>query len=135
MVETADAVESGVDAPAAVLGDELDVSIEIFAGRSGSGFLENGGVLVFRRAFAGMGPSALRSHGHHVDLPHGLDFVDDPARPAGFEGERHLPLAGAKEFHYLSLKHKLNDLRYDAFFAGTAWPNRADLIKNLIVVI
>ena len=62
-----------------------------------------------------------------------LVFTNDSASVSAYGKKgRHLPLAGAKEFHYLSLKHKLNDLRYDAFFAGTAWPNRADLIKNLI---
>lgn len=62
-----------------------------------------------------------------------LVFTNDSASVAAYGKKgRHLPLAGAKEFHYLSLKHKLNDLRYDAFFAGTAWPNRVDLIKNFI---
>ena len=52
-VQAVDALESGAGAAAAVLGDELDVSLAVLAGHGGSGFLENGGVLVFRDGGAG----------------------------------------------------------------------------------
>jgi len=44
---------------------------------------------------------------------------------------RHLALAAAKNIHYLPILNK-NKLRYDYFFAGTAWPNRVELIKDLL---
>jgi spore maturation protein CgeB len=42
---------------------------------------------------------------------------------------RHLPLAASKEMHFYPVK--LKDYRYDLFFAGTAWPNRIALLKNI----
>jgi len=44
---------------------------------------------------------------------------------------RHLALAAAKNIHCLPILNE-NKLRYDYFFAGTAWPNRVELIKDLL---
>jgi glycosyltransferase involved in cell wall biosynthesis len=48
------------------------------------------------------------------------------------EKGRHLPLAGAKPFHLLPIKERAESLRYDVFFAGTAWPNRVELLKKML---
>ncbi len=45
---------------------------------------------------------------------------------------RHLPLAGAKPYHYLPIQEDVRKLRYDVFFAGTAWPNRVSLLKEVL---
>lgn len=60
-------------------------------------------------------------------------FTNDSASVAAYGGKgQHLPLAGAIPFHHLALKSDPRDLRYDMFFAGTAWPNRVTLIKDLL---
>ena len=41
-----------------------------------------------------LGPGVLRGDRRDLDVPHGVDLVDDSARPAGSEGKRHLSLAG-----------------------------------------
>jgi glycosyltransferase involved in cell wall biosynthesis len=62
-----------------------------------------------------------------------LVFTNDSGSALAYgEKGRQLPLAASKEFHFIPLKKKINDLRYDTFFAGTAWPNRVDLVKDLI---
>lgn len=45
---------------------------------------------------------------------------------------RHLPLAGAKPFHFLDLQKQQEEIRYDMFFAGTAWPNRIEFLKKVL---
>ena len=45
---------------------------------------------------------------------------------------RHLALAAGERMHYFPIIEDLAQLRYDAFFAGTAWPNRVELIRNLL---
>jgi len=44
---------------------------------------------------------------------------------------RHLPLAASPSLHFLEV---LDDesCRYDLFFAGTAWPNRVELLKKIM---
>jgi len=42
---------------------------------------------------------------------------------------RHLPLAACAEMHLHKVKESGH--RYDLFFAGTAWPNRIELIKSI----
>ncbi len=60
-------------------------------------------------------------------------FTNDSASVAAYGRKgRHLPLAGAVPFHHLVLKSDPLDLRYDMFFAGTAWPNRVSLLKDLL---
>lgn len=60
-------------------------------------------------------------------------FTNDSASVAAYGSKgRHLPLAGALPFHHLTIKRELLDLRYDMFFAGTAWPNRVALLKDLL---
>lgn len=46
----------------------------------------------------------------------------------------HLPFAGSKLFHFQELPNNSDESNYlyDLFFAGTAWPNRVNLIKNII---
>jgi len=47
------------------------------------------------------------------------------------EKGRHLPLAACNEMHYSPIR-KNKECIYDLFFAGTAWPNRVDFIKNIM---
>lgn len=41
----------------------------------------------------------------------------------------HLPLAACPDLHFHEIN--TNNLRYDLFFAGTAWPNRVSLLKSI----
>ena len=62
-----------------------------------------------------------------------LVFTNDSASVSAYGAKgRHLPLAGAMPFHFIPLKTDPTTLRYDVFFAGTAWPNRVDLIKEML---
>lgn len=62
-----------------------------------------------------------------------LVFTNDSACVAAYGRKgRHLPLAGAKAFHLLAPREQAEALRYDLFFAGTAWPNRVQLIKDIL---
>lgn len=61
-----------------------------------------------------------------------LVFTNDSASVSEYGGKgRHLPLAGAKPFHFLPILGA-GSLRYDLFFAGTAWPNRVQLLKKFL---
>lgn len=44
----------------------------------------------------------------------------------------HLPLAGAIEFHANAPLPPDQPLRYDLFFAGTAWPNRSAFLRTVL---
>lgn len=58
-------------------------------------------------------------------------FTNDSASVSAYGGKAtHLPLAASEEFQYHPV---LGDeaCRYDLFFAGTAWPNRVQLIGRL----
>lgn len=59
-------------------------------------------------------------------------FTNDSSSVAAY-GERgaHLPLAGATDFHSLPVRTDA-PLRYDLFFAGTAWPNRSQFIRSVL---
>ena len=62
-----------------------------------------------------------------------LVFTNDSASVGAYGAKgRHLPLAGAKPFHFLPTLAASENLRYDIFFAGTAWPNRVSLVKDLL---
>lgn len=62
-----------------------------------------------------------------------LVFTNDSASVAAYGAKgRHLPLAGARPFHFMSAQPAGENLRYDIFFAGTAWPNRVSLVKDLL---
>ncbi len=62
-----------------------------------------------------------------------LVFTNDSASIQAYgERGRHLPLAGAKPFHLLPVLQDSTKLRYDLFFAGTAWPNRVALLKDFL---
>lgn len=62
-----------------------------------------------------------------------LVFTNDSASvPAYGDKGRHLPLAGAFEFHHREVRGVQDALRYDVFFAGTAWPNRVELVRELL---
>ncbi|WP_344676362.1 glycosyltransferase family protein [Paraburkholderia graminis] len=43
-----------------------------------------------------------------------------------------MPLAGAMEFHSFPLRPADRPLRYDLFFAGTAWPNRCAFVRSIL---
>lgn len=62
-----------------------------------------------------------------------LVFTNDSASVSAYGAKgRHLPLAGAVPFHFLPVSVAPSTLRYDVFFAGTAWPNRVGLIKEML---
>lgn len=62
-----------------------------------------------------------------------LVFTNDSASVSAYgEKGRHLALAGAKPFHFIPVQNAGTPLRYDVFFAGTAWPNRVELIREML---
>ncbi|GAB5099234.1 glycosyltransferase family protein [Caballeronia sp. HLA56] len=62
-----------------------------------------------------------------------LVFTNDSSSVAAYGAKgRHLPLAGAVEFHSFELQPADRPLRYDLFFAGTAWPNRSAFVRSIL---
>ncbi|WP_250440124.1 glycosyltransferase [Caballeronia sp. AZ1_KS37] len=62
-----------------------------------------------------------------------LVFTNDSSSVAEYGSKgRHLPLAGAIEFHSLPVLPAEKPLRYDLFFAGTAWPNRTAFVRSIL---
>jgi glycosyltransferase involved in cell wall biosynthesis/spore maturation protein CgeB len=62
-----------------------------------------------------------------------LIFTNDTGCVSAYGAKgRHLPLAGSRPFHWRPLQEGSAALRYDTFFAGTAWPNRVELIRQLL---
>jgi glycosyltransferase involved in cell wall biosynthesis/spore maturation protein CgeB len=62
-----------------------------------------------------------------------LVFTNDSASVAEYGAKgRHLPLAGALEFHDIPVLPADKALRYDLFFAGTAWPNRSAFVRSIL---
>lgn len=77
-------------------------------------------------------PYELNANVANADL-FDLVFTNDSGCVAAYgEKGRHLPLAGAKPFHLLPVQERPEALRYDVFFAGTAWPNRVELLKKVL---
>lgn len=77
-------------------------------------------------------PYELNANVANADL-FDLVFTNDSGCVAAYGKKgRHLPLAGAKPFHLLPVQERPEALRYDLFFAGTAWPNRVDLLKKVL---
>ena len=76
-------------------------------------------------------PYELAVNLRHTDLFDAV-FTNDSSSVAAY-GERgaHLPLAGAIDFHSLPVRTG-EPLRYDLFFAGTAWPNRSSFIRSVL---
>jgi len=65
----------------------------------------------------------------HFDLV----FTNDSTSVSAYgEIGEHLPLAGAMEFHSLSVLPVHQPLRYELFFAGTAWPNRSGFFRSVL---
>ncbi|HDR9050590.1 TPA: glycosyltransferase [Burkholderia vietnamiensis] len=62
-----------------------------------------------------------------------LIFTNDSSSVAayGLKGV-HLPLAGAVEFHLIAPLPPTHALRYELFFAGTAWPNRSTFLRSVL---
>lgn len=66
----------------------------------------------------------------HADLFDHV-FTNDSASVSAYGGKAtHLPLAASEEFQYHPVLWN-GACRYDLFFAGTAWPNRVQLIGRL----
>ena len=64
-----------------------------------------------------------------------LVFTNDSASVSAYGAKgRHLPLASSMDMHFHSVRNDA-DYLYDLFFAGTAWPNRVHLIKQLLTRI
>jgi glycosyltransferase involved in cell wall biosynthesis len=62
-----------------------------------------------------------------------LVFTNDSSSVAAYGANgRHLPLAGAPEFHSFEVQPAARPLRYDLFFAGTAWPNRSAFVRSIL---
>lgn len=62
-----------------------------------------------------------------------LVFTNDSSSVIEYgEKGRHLPLAGAIEFHDIPVLPTDRPLRYDLFFAGTAWPNRTAFVRSIL---
>ncbi|WP_250865921.1 glycosyltransferase [Caballeronia sp. INSB1] len=62
-----------------------------------------------------------------------LVFTNDSSSVAEYGSKgRHLPLAGAVEFHSIPVLPTDKPLRYDLFFAGTAWPNRTAFVRSIL---
>lgn len=62
-----------------------------------------------------------------------LVFTNDSASVAAYGDKgRHLPLAAVREFHDLEVLPEAEPLRYELFFAGTAWPNRAAFFQKAL---
>ena len=57
---------------------------------------------------------------------------DSASVPSYGDTGAHLPLAADPEFHYRPLVEDNAGYRYDLFFAGTAWPNRVELLAALM---
>jgi glycosyltransferase involved in cell wall biosynthesis len=62
-----------------------------------------------------------------------LVFTNDSASVSEYGAKgRHLPLAGAVEFHDIPVLSADKPLRYELFFAGTAWPNRSAFVRSIL---
>lgn len=62
-----------------------------------------------------------------------LVFTNDSASVDNYGPKgRHLPLAGATEFHDHAVIPADKPLRYELFFAGTAWPNRTAFVRSVL---
>ncbi|AFT84802.1 putative glucosylltransferase [Paraburkholderia phenoliruptrix BR3459a] len=62
-----------------------------------------------------------------------LVFTNDSSSVGTYGDKgRHLPLAGATEFHSLPVLAADESLRYQMFFAGTAWPNRSEFVRSIL---
>lgn len=60
-------------------------------------------------------------------------FTNDSSSVSAYGDKgRHLPLAGATEFHSLPVLALEQSLRYQLFFAGTAWPNRSEFVRSIL---
>ena len=76
-------------------------------------------------------PYELRTNLAHAE---GFDLVltNDLASVPAYGGRaRHLPLAADQTFHFQEIRTGEHPYLYDVFFAGTAWPNRVDLLRDL----
>jgi glycosyltransferase involved in cell wall biosynthesis/spore maturation protein CgeB len=64
-----------------------------------------------------------------------LVFTNDSASVGRYGDKgRHLPLAASPNLHFLQVQEDEACL-YDLFFAGTAWPNRVALLKQMLARI
>lgn len=78
-------------------------------------------------------PYEININRNNADL-FDLVFTND-AGSVGAYGKkgRHLPLAASEKYHFHATPEETHDhFRYDLFFAGTAWPNRVSLIREIM---
>ncbi|KVL35317.1 glycosyl transferase family 1 [Burkholderia territorii] len=62
-----------------------------------------------------------------------LVFTNDSSSVNAYGAKgNHLPLAGSTEFHSLPVCPEDQPLRYELFFAGTAWPNRSAFLRSVL---
>lgn len=60
-------------------------------------------------------------------------FTNDSSSVDAYGGKgNHLPLAGSTEFHSIPVCPADHPLRYELFFAGTAWPNRSAFLRSTL---
>ncbi|KVL17070.1 glycosyltransferase family protein [Burkholderia sp. MSMB1826] len=68
-------------------------------------------------------------HAEYFDLV----FTNDSSSVDAYGGKgNHLSLAGSTEFHSLPVCPVDRPLRYELFFAGTAWPNRSAFLRSIL---
>jgi len=78
-------------------------------------------------------PYEQRTNVGNLDL-FDLVFTNDSGSVSAYGPKgRHLPFAADPEFHYREVPDSSGDAHYlyDLFFAGTAWPNRVEFIREL----
>jgi glycosyltransferase involved in cell wall biosynthesis len=77
-------------------------------------------------------PYELALNQKHAQL-FDLVFTNDSSSVASYGAKgRHLPLAGALEFHSREVRAADLPFRYELFFAGTAWPNRSEFVRSIL---
>jgi len=68
----------------------------------------------------------------HFDLV----FSNDRISADAYGGRaRFLPLAGSTEFHDVAVRESDDEMLWDVFFAGTAWPNRVRDVSKIVLLL
>lgn len=76
-------------------------------------------------------PYELPANLRNADL-FDLVFTNDSSSVTAYGDKAiHLPLAACRKTQYRTVVPD-DECRYDLFFAGTAWPNRVDLVRRLV---
>lgn len=61
-------------------------------------------------------------------------FTNDSASVEAYQGKAvHLPFAASEMLHYREISTDESRYRYDVLFVGTAWPNRVQFLRQLLL--